>query len=53
MPDEQLEGMETPETTALGFGGKTIERRLHLGDEMYLLLVELTQKQAAQIVVDA
>ncbi len=41
MPDtdqDTLDGMETPDKTALGFGGKTIDRVLEIGDEFYLLL---------------
>lgn len=32
------EGMEEPDRTALGFGGKTIDRQLRIGDELYLLM---------------
>ena len=35
---DAFEGMEGPESTALGFGGKTILRRLHRGDTLYLVL---------------
>lgn len=38
-PDEPtFEGMEAPEKTLLGFGGKSIDRRLQIGDELYLLM---------------
>ena len=40
MTQENLpaEGMEEPTKTALGFGGKWINRILEIGDEMYLLM---------------
>lgn len=38
-PDEPtFEGLEEEPKTALGFGGKTINRRLVIVDELYLLL---------------
>lgn len=33
-----FEGMEDEPKTALGFGGQTIHRRLHIGDELYLVI---------------
>lgn len=33
-----LPGVEAGDKTALGFGGKTISRQLHRGDQLYLLL---------------
>lgn len=40
MTDEQerLDGVDGGPTTALGFGGKTINRHLEIGDELYLVL---------------
>ena len=41
MPDtdqDTFDGIETPDKTALGFGGKTIDRILEIDDTLYLLL---------------
>jgi hypothetical protein len=38
MGQETLDVGEAGEKTALGFGGKTIGRRLHRGDEFYVLM---------------
>lgn len=35
---EHLDGIDGGDKTALGFGGKTISRKLEIGDELYLLL---------------
>ncbi|HEX7098932.1 MAG TPA: hypothetical protein VF377_06800 [Acidimicrobiia bacterium] len=38
MTTEHIPGLEPEPKTALGFGGKTIERQLEIGDVLYLLM---------------
>lgn len=38
MTSEQLEGMEDPVKTAVGFGGKTFDRLIEIDDTLYLLM---------------
>ena len=35
---DSLSGIDADPGTALGFGGKRIDRRLHRGDELYVLM---------------
>lgn len=36
--EQQLDGLEDTPKTALGFGGKTIDQHLEIGDELYLVM---------------